>query len=106
MKPRILVTDTGVKIKTVRDRVLLDLDFGGLSNFFNARKPPYHRLDVRVTYNAKFWNADWSFYLDVVNVYNRRNVVAYDFSISKGEIKRKPISMLPILPTFGISVKF
>lgn len=106
LKPRILVTDTAVKIMTIRDRVLLDLDFGSLKNFFNARKPPYHRLDVRVTYNTKFWNADWSFYLDVVNVYNRRNIVAYDFSISKGEIKRKPISMLPILPTLGISVKF
>ncbi len=106
VKPRIFVTDTAVKIMTLKDRVLLDLDFGGLNNFFNARKPPYHRLDIRATYKVRFWNADWNFYLDVVNVYNRKNIIRYDFSISNGRIKRKPISMLPILPTFGISVKF
>lgn len=106
VKPRIFVSDTVVKIMTVRDKVLLDLDFGGLANFLNARKPPYHRLDMRIIYNARFWGANWSFYLDVVNVYNRKNVVAYDFSISNGQIKRRAITMLPILPTFGISVKF
>ncbi len=107
LKPRILVTDTSVKIATIRDRVVLDIDYGGLSNFFNARKPSYHRLDVRLTYKRKIWGNEWNFYIDVINVYNRKNVVAYDFHVSKdGEIKRKAITMLPILPTFGISVKF
>ncbi|MEN3038664.1 MAG: TonB-dependent receptor [Candidatus Kryptonium sp.] len=106
VKPRIFVSDTAVKIMTIKDKVVLDIDYGGLKNFLNSRKPPYHRLDVRITYNSRFWGADWSFYLDVMNIYNRKNVVAYDFSISNGEIKRRPVTMLPILPTLGISVRF
>ncbi|MCS7229331.1 MAG: TonB-dependent receptor [Candidatus Kryptonium sp.] len=106
VKPRIFVSDTAVKIMTIRNKVVLDLDYGGFRNFLNSRKPPYHRLDVRITYNARFWGANWSFYLDVMNVYNRKNVVGYDFSISNGQIKRRPVTMLPILPTLGISVKF
>lgn len=106
VKPRIFVSDTAVKIATIRDRVLLDLDFGSISNFFNARKPAYHRLDVRITHNTKFWGLNWSFYIDVMNVYNRQNVVGYDFYISDGQVKKKPVTMLPILPTLGVSVKF
>ncbi len=106
VKPRILVTDTSVSIATIKDKVILDLDYGSLKNFFNARKPPYHRLDVRLTYNTKIWGANFSFYIDVVNVYNRKNVIAYDFSVKDGQIKRREITMFPILPTFGISVKF
>ncbi len=106
VKPRIIVTDTSVNIATIRDKVILDLDYGSLGNFFNARKPPYHRLDVRITYNTKIWGADLSFYIDVVNIYNRKNVIAYDFSVKDGEVKRREITMLPILPTLGMNVKF
>ncbi len=106
VKPRILVSDTSVMIARVGDKVILDPDYGGLRNFFNARKPPYHRLDMRLTYRRMIWGNNWDFYIDIMNVYNRKNVVAYDFSISNGEIKRRAVTMLPILPTIGISVKF
>jgi hypothetical protein len=106
LKPRIMVTDSSVWIATVKDKVILDVDYGGLRNFFNSRKPPYHRLDVRFTYNTKFFGSDMDIYIDVMNVYNRKNIVGYDFSVSDGKIKRRAISSLPILPTLGISVKF
>lgn len=106
VKPRILISDTSVRIAAVGDKVILDPDYGGLSNFFNARKPPYHRLDMRLTYRRMIWGSDWDFYIDIMNVYNRKNVVDYHFSISNGKIKRRAVTMLPIIPTIGINVKF
>lgn len=85
--------------------VVYDIDFG--NNKFNSRKPAYHRLDVRFNFLANFWNLDWVFYLDVVNVYNRKNVVNYDYYITEDlQLGREQNNMFPILPTLGVSVKF
>lgn len=85
--------------------VIYDVDFG--DNKFNARKPAYHRLDVRFNFITKFWNLDWVFYLDVVNVYNRKNVVNYDYFVNADlTLGRDQNNMFPILPTLGLSIKF
>lgn len=88
-----------------KGEVIYDVDFG--DNKLNARRPPYHRLDVRFNFLADFWNLDWVFYLDVVNVYNRSNVIGYDYFVTEDlKLGREQNNMFPILPTFGISVKF
>ena len=85
--------------------VIYDVDYG--NNKFNARKPAYHRLDVRFNFVTNFWNLDWVFYLDVVNVYNRKNVVNYDYYVNENlTLGRDQNNMFPILPTLGLSVKF
>jgi hypothetical protein len=85
--------------------VIYDIDYSG--NKLNARKPAYHRLDVRLTALAGYWGWDWSFYLDVINVYNRKNVIAYDYYVSDNlQLGRTPNNMFPIIPTLGFSVKF
>lgn len=120
IKPRIIYEDTngdGVPETPVistrksfndpngEGEVIFDVDFG--DNKFNSRKPDYHRLDVRFNFLANFWNLDWVFYLDVVNVYNRKNVVNYDYYITEDlKLGREQNNMFPILPTLGISVKF
>jgi len=86
-------------------QVVYDVDFG--DNKFNSQKPAYHRLDVRFNFITNFWNLDWVFYLDVVNVYNRKNVVNYDYYVTEDlKLGREQNNMFPILPTLGISVKF
>ena len=60
--------------------MIYDIDFG--NNKLNSRKPTYHRLDLRLTALADFWNLDWTFYLDVINVYNHSNVIAYDYYVN------------------------
>ena len=73
----------------------------------NSRKPPYHRLDVRFTAVTNFWSLDWSFYLDVINAYNRSNVIGYDYYINNDlTLGRDTSTMFPIIPTLGFSVKF
>ncbi|MFZ0454851.1 MAG: TonB-dependent receptor [Ignavibacteriaceae bacterium] len=85
--------------------VIYDIDYGG--NKLNARKPAYHRLDVRLTALAGYWGWDWSFYLDVINIYNRKNVIAYDYYVSDNlQLGRTPNNMFPIIPTLGFSVRF
>lgn len=89
------------------NQVIFNLDYGGDDNRYSERKPAYHRLDIRLSAYTKFWGADWSFYLDVINVYNRKNVLTYGYTISSDlSLKQKVTGMIPILPTLGISARF
>ncbi len=86
-------------------QVIYDIDFGNRK--LNSRKPIYHRLDVRLNAFANYWGLDWVFYLDVINVYNRSNIIAYDYYVTDNlTLGREPTTMFPILPTLGFSVKF
>ncbi len=87
------------------EEVIYDIYFG--ENRFNDRKPDYHRLDIRFTFLANFWNLDWAFYLDVINVYNRKNVIAYDYFVTEDlKLDREQNNMFPIIPTLGFNVRF
>mgnify|MGYP001827493500 FL=1 len=85
--------------------VIYDVDFGDRK--LNSRKPIYHRLDMRINALADWWGLDWTFYLDVINVYNRSNVIAYDYFVNEDlTLGREKTTMLPIIPTLGFSVRF
>ncbi len=120
VKPRIILTDQdldGIPETPViatrntgtnqgeEDPVIYDVDFGDRK--LNSRKPIYHRLDVRINAFADWWNLDWIFYLDVINVYNRSNIIAYDYYVNEDlTLGRETTTMLPIIPTLGFSVRF
>lgn len=118
VKPRIILADydnDGVPetpvIATRRNsgggdpEVIYDVNFG--DNKLNARRPAYHRLDIRLSALADYWDLDWTFYLDVINVYNRANVIGYDYYITEDlQLGREPQNMFPIVPTLGFSVRF
>ncbi|MES2767439.1 MAG: TonB-dependent receptor [Bacteroidota bacterium] len=116
LKPRVLqVTnpETGLKeprLDTDYKGVLFDVDRGGENNIFKHRLPDYHRLDFRATTYADWFDLDWSIYLDVVNVYNRKNVISENYRVNRDKpvptLEMREIYMLPILPTLGFSVKF
>ena len=121
IKPRIILVDNDGDlvpetpvIATGEDRgnsgeneVLYNVDFGSLSNRLSGRKPAYHRLDIRLSAAADFWDLDWIFYLDVINVYNHSNVINYDYYVTDDlKLDKEKTSMFPILPTLGFSVKF
>jgi hypothetical protein len=71
-----------------------------------ARYPGYHRLDLslRKTY-PKGWGR-LSPYLEVVNVYDRRNVLFYFYEFDRTPPVRSGVSMFPLLPTIGLEVSF
>ncbi|MGQ9678388.1 MAG: TonB-dependent receptor [bacterium] len=73
------------------------------------RYPVYHRLDVglETTVPQKLGRFEISFSIDIINLYNAKNVLLYywDFSPS-GLPQRRQINMLPILPTIGLKIQF
>lgn len=104
-KPETPVVATRRNSSGGQEEVIYDVDFG--SNKLNGRRPAYHRLDIRLSALSDFWNLNWTFYLDVINVYNRSNVIGYDYYVTKDlKLGREPNNMFPILPTLGFSVRF
>ena len=65
-----------------------------------------YRLDLsaRKTF-LKSWGT-LTPHVDVLNMYNRRNVLFYFYEYSKTPPVRSGISMFPLLPTFGLEVHF
>ena len=92
----------------LREQGLLDRDGNAvvLGERNGSRYAPYHRLDLsfRKTFE-KTWGSLVP-YLDLVNVYNRKNVLFYFFDYRARPPTRSGISMFPILPTFGFEVRF
>jgi len=114
VKPRIIQqkdTLTGNNVAKIDEDwrgVVFIIDRGGDENLNQARLPDYHRLDLRGTTYAEWFGWEWSFYLDIINVYNRKNILAENYRVNRQtlEIETRQTAMLPILPTIGISVKF
>jgi hypothetical protein len=71
------------------------------------RLPAFHKLDVNITHYFSWFGLPFNAYLSVYNAYNRRNpflwAVTDDF---QGRTKVQQITLLPIIPTFGIGFKF
>lgn len=88
---------------------------------FSDTFPDYHRLDVRVNrrvfFNRKRSQSgsperSFELFLDVFNVYNRKNIRGYeDVQIvfndaGDAEIQFEEETWLPLLPTFGLTWRF
>ena len=70
------------------------------------RYPAYHRLDVSVrrTYPRRWGTL--TPYLDILNVYNRKNPLFYFYQFDRTPPTRSGISMFPFLPTIGVEARF
>ncbi|MBN2089955.1 TonB-dependent receptor [candidate division KSB1 bacterium] len=70
------------------------------------RLPAYHRLDAGVFYLTRWFGLDTELYLQMINLYNNKNVWFRYYEYENGRATRKDFNMLPFLPTAGISFKF
>ncbi len=79
------------------------LDSNGLNT---ARLAPYHRVDVGFTRTGTAFGAGYELQLQLVNLYNRRNLwfVTYDFDENPVEIGE--VRQLPILPNVSLTLDF
>lgn len=70
----------------------------------SERLPAYHRLDLRVS--AEVWARmqKVSFYVDILNVYNRKNISGYEYNADY--TSRTPVEELPTIAGIGIQVEF
>jgi hypothetical protein len=71
-----------------------------------ARYPARHRLDLSVRWELVLWWGRMTPYVNVINVYNQKNVLFYFFEYDKSPPVRTGISMFPLLPTIGVEVSF
>ena len=72
----------------------------------SSRYPTYHRLDLSFRRQfTKSWGV-MTPYLNLVNIYNQRNVLFYFYEYENNPAVRSGISMFPILPTIGLELSF
>ena len=73
---------------------------------YSARYPAYHRLDIRIGKRFFFTNWQLSSFLEIKNLYNRKNVLIYDYQINDGSHFRNAYHTLPFLPTIEFKISF
>ena len=72
----------------------------------SARLQPYHRLDVSTCRSFELWGADSEFYVQIFNVYSRRNEWFVQLDSVEPEVDPRKIKQLPIIPTLGFNFAF
>lgn len=85
-----------------------------VGEFYNERYPGYHRLDLRINYRFPFKGGEFTTYIDVQNLYDRKNISGYSFEDNPyrenadGTVDFVPAEeeWLGILPSFGIKYRF
>ena len=68
------------------------------------RLPAYHRLDLRVSKTYQFGNWKLGAFLELLNAYNRKNLL--DYSYSENYTEREDVNQLPIIPYLGLTAEF
>ncbi|MDE2737180.1 MAG: TonB-dependent receptor [Gemmatimonadota bacterium] len=72
----------------------------------SARLLPYHRLDASASREFGLWGLDVEFYLQIFNIYSRRNEWFVEFNTNNPETEPEVIKQLPIVPTLGFNFSF
>ena len=69
----------------------------------SARLPAYHRLDVKISKAFRFDNWQMRVFLELLNVYNRKNLL--EFGYNDDYTEKEDIYQFPIIPYLGITVE-
>ena len=72
----------------------------------SARLLTYHRLDLGVRRTFALLGSQAELVFQVVNAYNRRNEWFIQYDTDRPDTRPKVFAMLPILPSFGLSLSF
>lgn len=76
-------------------------------NLNGARLPAYHRADIGFTrLGTLFKTWDTELQLQIINVYNRRNVWFYNWEFSDNQAEKSEVVQLPILPNISFTINF
>jgi hypothetical protein len=77
------------------------------TGYNRARLPPYHRMDLGVTRSGRFFGiGEYEARVQMINVYNRRNLWFYFLDRSDELLALEPVRQLPILPNLSLTVDF
>jgi len=70
------------------------------------RYPAYHRLDIGFRKPSRRSWGTLVPYVDLLNVYNRKNVLFYFYDYQALPAERTGVSMFPFLPTIGVEISW
>lgn len=101
---------SGLPMTKANGRYEIGLDYPsyflspGRKNHF--RLDSYHRLDLayRLRYEYKHWT--FSPYVEIINVYDHKNVLTYSYNFEKNPIAIEETGQLPFLPSIGFTAEF
>ena len=79
-----------------------------LGRLNSERLSSYHRLDLRASRRWRLRSVSIDFFVDVQNVYDRKNAAGFDFEIDDedGTVIADPEQWPGFLPSAGISFEF
>jgi outer membrane receptor protein involved in Fe transport len=69
----------------------------------STRMPLFHQLDLRIDKKWQWKHVAFTLYLDVQNVYNRKNVEGYVYSYDCKQ--KESFSGIPVLPSLGLKLE-
>ena len=72
----------------------------------SARLLPYHRLDLGIKRGFSLLGSQAEFSAQVINTYSRRNEWFVQYDTDRPDTRPKVFTMLPILPSLGLSLSF
>ena len=61
-----------------------------MKNLNSGRLPVFARVDVRVTFRPKWQSNRWQFYVEVINVLNRKNAGSLDATLEYDPTSDRP----------------
>ncbi len=101
-------TESTIERETLPNGFLFRRVYGPVNG---ARFPAYHRMDVRVNRYFHFTRSRLSLFLELRNLYNRKNLRAFEFSVTVFRdgsfvVNRDEEHWLPLLPSIGIGYDF
>lgn len=76
------------------------------SQRWGLRLPNSHQLNINVNYNTHIWDLPFRIFLDVYNVYSRRDIWFRFYDTSKQIPEVTDVRLLPILPTISVELRF
>lgn len=76
------------------------------SQRWGLRLPNSHQLNLNVNYNTTLFGLPCRLFLDIYNVYSRRDIWFRNFLTTDGIPTVRDVRLLPILPTVSVEVKF
>jgi hypothetical protein len=88
------------------------VDYGDSSHLNSGRLPLFARVDFRTTFRPQWQNSRWQLYVEVINLLNRNNIgsfqteLVYDPEADRPRLTTATSESLPLLPSFGVRVRF
>ncbi len=74
-----------------------------LGKLNSERLPSYHRLDLRASRGWQLRSSQLTFFVDLQNVYNRKNIAGFDLEVDEESIVAEPETWPGFFPSIGIS---